>query len=225
MPRRQTDTQSTSIDHRLSAAEERLAADRALVACLLSADDGVRADAWTKVIGEMVLPSVLHSRKWTEILEKIGETPESVASEVFLSLTANDSRNIREFRFERSFSSHVFEWTWAAMQTLRRFHEKENPLDLSENGERSALMGHETRSPDRVASAREALDLANCHIAALWDSNPVHAIVLILRNGDGLRSKEVSAITGLSASNVDQIHKRALTRLQSIARKEGGVKA
>ena len=91
------------------------ASDRALVARLLSDDESVRLDAWTKVIGEMVLPSVLHSRKWTEILEKIGETPESVASEVFLSLTADNSRNLRKFRFDCSFSSLVYEWTLAAM--------------------------------------------------------------------------------------------------------------
>ncbi|MBR1836192.1 MAG: sigma-70 family RNA polymerase sigma factor [Kiritimatiellae bacterium] len=203
---------------------DRAASDRALVARLLSEDESVRIDAWTKVLGEMVLPSVLHSRKWTEILERLGESPEAVASEVYLSLTADDNRNIRAFRFERSFSSHVYEWTWAAMQTLRRAREKEKEFsaDLSETGVLPALTGRGCMSPDRAVSAREALALANRHLAALWDANPVHAIVLLLRNCDGLRAKEVSAITGLSPSNVDQIHKRALARLKAIAGKEGG---
>ena len=200
------------------------ASDRELVARLLSPDENIRMEAWTKVIGEMVLPSVLHSRKWTEILDRIGESPEAVASEVYLSLTADDNRNIRAFRFERSFSSHVYEWTWAAMQTLRRAREKEKEFsaDLSETGDLPALTGQGSMSPDRAVSAREALDLANRHLAALWDANPVHAVVLLLRNCDGLRSKEVSAIIGLSPSNVDQIHKRAFARLKAIAVKEGG---
>lgn len=201
------------------------AADRALVARLLSSDERIRLEAWTEVIGEMVLPSVLHSRKWTEILDRIGESPEAVASEVFLALTANDSRHIRDFRFERSFSSHVYEWTWAAMQTLRRAREKEISLDLSETGDLPALRGQTCMAPDVAASAKEALEHANGHLAALWEANPVHALVLLLRNCDGLKSKEVSAILGLSTANVDQIHKRALARLKAIASGKGGDRA
>ena len=71
---------------------DRRAADRALVARLLSSDERIRLEAWTEVIGEMVLPSVLHSRKWTEILDRIGESPEAVASSFFSAKSMIASR-------------------------------------------------------------------------------------------------------------------------------------
>ena len=197
------------------------ASDRALVARLLSDDESVRLDAWTKVIGEMVLPSVLHSRKWTEILEKIGETPESVASEVFLSLTADNSRNLRKFRFDCSFSSLVYEWTLAAMSTLQRAGGKEIAADLSETGDMSALIPQTHLSPDRALAARDALAKANERLAELWNDSPVHTTVMLLRNDGGLRAKEVASILGITPANVDQIHKRTLDRFKRLSHPDG----
>ncbi len=185
--------------------------DRYLVSRLIAMDEA----AWTFVVGDRILPSIAHSRKWREELCRLGVGHDAVATEVFLMLTANNCEHLRDFRFECAFSSRLYTWVLAAMQTIRRAHGKELPRDLSDHSGETYLSGAQPPRPEGALAAREGLAGLNRGIAALWKSNPVHAVVLILRDSEGLRSREVAAMLGLTIANVDQIHRRALASLRA----------
>ena len=195
--------------------------DRVLVSALIAMDE----NAWTFTIGERVLPAIARSRKWSEELHRRSVLPEAVATEVFLSLTANDCQNLREFRHDCAFSTFLYSKILAAMQTIRRMQGREFPKDLSEYEGDIALTDQKQPSPARIVAAREALEEANRNLAALWGNNPVHALVLILRNCEGLKAKEVAGMLGLTPANVDQINKRAQERFKAFAERSGGHEA
>ena len=190
----------------------RFADDRFLVSRLIEMDEA----AWTFVVGDRILPSIEHSRKWREELSRLGVSHDAVATEVFLMLTTNDCAHLRRFRFECAFSTCLYSWVLAAMQTIRRAHGKEEPRDLSDHAGETYLSGAPPPRPENALAVRESLAGLNKGIVALWKLNPVHAIVLILRDSEGLRSRQVAAMLGLTTANVDQIHRRALASLRAI---------
>lgn len=189
--------------------------DHVLVENLIAKDNG----AWTYVFGDLLLPSIRRNRKWSEILHRHAIPQEAVATDVYLYLMANGAANLRGFRFDCSFTTHLFNATRAAMTTIVRALGKEIPSDMSDFEWVVAQKGQTRISPDRALMRREALESANGHLAELWDANPVHTVVLLLRECEGLRAKEVSSILGLTPANVDQIHKRAKTKIAALAGK------
>ena len=194
--------------------------DHHLVSRLIDMDEA----AWAFVVGERILPAVAHSLRWREELYRLSISHDAVATEVFLSLTANDCRHLREFRFDCAFSSFLYNWILAAMKTIRRLHGRETPRDLSVFSGDVALINREA-SPQATVAAREALEEANRNLAALWVANPVHATVLILRNVEGLKSKDVAGMLGLTPANVDQIFKRAQERFRKLSERSRGNEA
>ena len=203
------------------ARSQQFADDRKLVAALIAMDE----NAWTFTIGERILPAIAHSRKWSEELYRRSVCHDAVATEVFRSLTANNCKNLREFRHDCAFSSYLYDHILAAMQTIRRMLGKEVPKDMSDYEGKLALTDQKQPSPARIVAAREALEEANRNLAALWGNNPVHALVLILRNCEGLKAKEVAGMLGLTPANVDQINKRAQERFKAFAGRSGGHEA
>ncbi len=191
--------------------------DHYLVGRLISLDEA----AWDFVVGDRIFPALEHSAKWSDMLRRMCIERNAVATEVFLSLTADDCRNLRKFRFENAFSSYLYDWMRAAMKTIVRMCGKEIPKDLSDYEGDAALTGQRQPSPRRRTAAREALEEFNVHLATLWNVNPVHALVLLMRDTEGLSAKEVAEMIGVSPANVDQMHKRARTRLEALCGKGG----
>ena len=192
---------------------EAVAADRALVARLMARDP----DAWTRVVDEMVLPPLLKNPKWNEMLRRLQIHPRTVAAEVCRSLLLDDCAALREFRFECALSSRVYDKIRGAVKSFWEDCKKEAHR-LSELDKQDAQTKQTDFTPYMHVRARERLEAANRHLAALWDAKPVRAIVLLLCNVYGLRAKEVAGILGLKSENVDQIRNRAQKHLQSIAK-------
>lgn len=187
--------------------------DHYLVERLIAGDE----DAWTEA-NLRIYQIVERSGAWRRMLRDWCLSRDDVASEVFLSLAANDWRNLRNFRFECAFSTWLHDQVRAAMTTLRRNFTRERPVDLSEKpGDDAPILWPTPHvPPTHIVAAREDLESFNVRLAELWDSNPVHAVVLILCKVEGLSAKEAAAITGLSPANIDQINKRALDKLGKI---------
>lgn len=194
--------------------------DRFLVARLIERDE----KAWEFVIGERILPAIAHSTSWREELYRKRISHDAVVTEVYISLMSDNCQNLREFRYDCAFSSFLYNWILAAMKTIRRLHGRETPRDLSVFSGDVALINREA-SPQATVAAREALEEANRNLAALWVANPVHATVLILRNVEGLKSKDVAGMLGLTPANVDQIFKRAQERFRKLSERSRGNEA
>lgn len=192
-----------------------LARDRDLVERLVQLDD----DAWKIVLKEMILPALWNTLAWKEMLDRLLIPPEAVATQVAMSLLARDCKNLRAFRFESSLSSYVRDWTRAAMSAIKKHYECRPPVNGNPEGKDMETLPWRPPSPREVAAARARLETGNRHLSVLWHANPPRALVLILRNAHGLRSKRVAEILGLSPDNVDQIHKRATAHLLKIVKK------
>lgn len=191
--------------------------DRELVSRLIEMD----AAAWEFVIGERIFPALARSAKWSSMLRRYCVSHEDVASEVFYMVTADNCRHLREFRYECAFSTRLYDWIMAAMTTIVRKLGKEIPKDLSDFNGEIALTQQSQLSAGDIAVAREALEGVNTQLVAVWEANPVQTLVLLMRDAGGLSAKEVAVIFGVSPANVDQMHKRAKTRLEKLCGKGG----
>jgi len=198
-------------------ATDRRAADRALVARLLSSDERVRNDAWKCVLDTMVDPLVKADVKGIRSqCERAGLHTDAIASRLFSNLTRNDNSALRAFRFECAFKSWLYWHVWDAAQgSIREISEKVDVV-VSEDGEMPTLIDTKTPAPDQAAENGELRQSLNELLAALWKENPLRAVVLLLRGELNLTSKEVGAFLGKEPSNVDQIHHRAQASMRRL---------
>ena len=195
------------------------AEDKELVAQLLSHDRAIWEAAWEKVFAEKILAPILHSRKWCEMVTKIGETPESFAIEVYSDIAKDNYANLRKFRYERSLANWIYKQIGFTMTDRYRRHMaflKSKTKEVSEKVGGPAHDGRSTLTPGWIAGYREDVEAMNDFLASLWIDNPKHALVWLLFTSEKLRAKVVAAMLGESPDNVYQINKRISHELYAI---------
>jgi DNA-directed RNA polymerase specialized sigma24 family protein len=187
------------------------AADRALVTRLLAAD----SDAWTSLQNNLVIPlfrANIHGI--ASQCARVGIGVDAVFSQLYANLSRDDFAPLRAFRFGCAFSSWIYWHVWNAAQGAIRETAGKNDLTLSIPAALDALIDQKTSAP--VGEISDGIAEANLLLAKLWDSNPVHALVLVLRQDVGLSSKEVGCLLGKTPANVDQINHRAQARMRTL---------
>jgi hypothetical protein len=183
-------------------------ADRELVDRLIRND----RNAWDAVVADMVLP-IAQTRKFAEILTKVNEPASAVLGELYLDLRKDDSRKLRDFRFEGPFRGWLFFQVKNAVKTVVRKSRSPFVQNLSDEELDRALEGWCVR--DRPAGLRDELEVGEACFVRLWRDNPTHAYVLLLKNRLELPSEDIRTLLGLSsANNVDQINRRAKQRMR-----------
>ena len=192
---------------------DRWSDDKVLVAALIAHDE----DAWGHVMKDMVLPLVRADvRGVRSQCANLGISEDAIASRLYVNLSKNDSATLRSFRFGCAFRSWVFWHVWdSAKGAIREVSEKID-VDVSEDGDLTALTDTKTPAPDRALASGEVQEGLNRLLLALWRENPVRAVVLLLRGELELSSKDVGAFLGKEPSNVDQIHHRAQAAMRRL---------
>ena len=183
--------------------------DRDLVARLLENDQ----DAWSYLLLDVIAP-ITRIRKYTEILAKNSIPAEAVLSRVWMILSANDFRRLRNFRFAASLKTYMAFIVREAHRAEVREKIGKIPLVLSEVDSYASLIAGRDSSNDY--ELRDEIADKNALYRQLWDANSQQAFVFLLRFSLGLSSAEVGSLLDLSVSNVDQLKKRAKDKLTSL---------
>ncbi len=178
--------------------------DRRLVSALMENDEG----AWNYVVTELVTPLVRANVKGVaEILSRYSIPVDALAGKLYLDLRKNDCIALRNFRYECKFSSFLYWRIYHAAQGLIRETSKEFDFLLSDEVLNDAPT--EQKDSSQLTQLKDEIKSANRMLARLWEQNPTHALVLLLRNDLGLSSKVVGSFLGKTINNVDQINIRA----------------
>lgn len=196
-------------NHDMSPAVEQFdsSSDRRLVGLLIDNDE----EAWKCVIGETILPYISrHKQGIGSLLEEYSIQPESVVSQVYLSLMKNEAAVLRKFRFECKFSTYAYMWVLDAVQSeIRRVCDKRvEPLKLyDEFPVGNVIEGVQTH---------ESLEQSQGLLLSLFNKNPIYYCVLCYRVILNKTSKETAVALHKSVANVDQL----LHRAQAVLRKK-----
>ena len=178
--------------------------DHRLVSALMEDDEG----AWNYVVTELVTPLVRANIKGiAEMLNRFSIPLDALAGKLFLDLKKNDFIALRNFRYECKFSSFLYWRVYHAAQGLIRETSKEFDFLLSDEVLDDAPT--EQKDSSQLTQLKDEIKSANRMLARLWEQNPTHALVLLLRNDLGLSSKVVGSFLGKTINNVDQINIRA----------------
>lgn len=178
--------------------------DHYLVSSLMEDDE----EAWNYVVTELVTPLVrANIRGVAEMLNRYSIPVDALAGKLYLDLKKNDFIALRNFRYECKFSSFLYWRIYHAAQGLIRETSKEFDFLLSDEVLNDAPT--EQKDSSQETQLKDEIKSANRMLARLWEQNPTHALVLLLRNDLGLSSKVVGAFLGKTINNVDQINIRA----------------
>lgn len=189
----------------------RVPSDRELVARLVAGD----SSAWTAVRHDIVVPLFRANIKGiARQCARVGISDDAVFSRLYVNLSRDDFAPLRAFRFECAFSSWLYWHVWTAARSAVREAGGRIGLTLSDPAVLDAL--NEQKETPSAGESAEAIEEANRLLAQLWESNPVYALVLVLRNDVGLSSKETGLLLGKTPSNVDQINHRAQGRMRAL---------
>lgn len=184
--------------------------DRELVARLIACD----SDAWSGIHRNIVAPLFRANIKGiAQQCARVGLVGDAVFSRLYVNLSRDDFAPLRAFRFECAFSSWLYWQIWNAAQGAIREAVGKIDLTPSDPADLDSLNRQTALPPD--TGTADAVAEANRLLARLWDANPVHALVLVLRNDAGLTAKEVGCLLGKTPANVDQINHRAQARMRA----------
>lgn len=194
-------------------------ADRDLVARLVAGDSG----AWDAIQRDIVAPLFRANIKGiAQQCARVGLSGDAVYSRLYVNLSRNGFAPLRAFRFGCAFSSWLYWHVRNAAQGAIREATGKIGRKLSDPAVLDTLPCQK-ESPSGEETA-EKLDEANRLLAQLWESNPLHALVLVLRSDAGLSARETGALLGKTVSNVNQINHRAQSRMRALrARQNEGV--
>ena len=183
--------------------------DRELVDLLIQNDSG----AWDYLLLEVIAP-LSRMRKYVEICNRYGLSTDSLVTRVWMMLTRNDFRRLRNFRFEASFKTYLFIIIREAQRAEVREKTGKIQFVLSEDNEFCSRIRCKDRSdaPDLVDEMR----YTNTLLGKLWQENPRHAWVLLMRNSLNMSARETAAFLDVKESNVDQMNKRAKYRMNEL---------
>ncbi len=185
--------------------------DRDLVARLVAGDSA----AWETVRRDTVVPLFRADIKGiARQCARIGLSEDAVFSRLYVNLSRDDSAPLRAFRFGCAFTSWLYWQVWNAAQGAIRETVGKIDLTLSDPADLDALTGQ--KAPPADTGTADAVAEANRLLARLWERNPVHALVLVLRNDAGLSAKETGILLGKSPANVDQINHRAQAQMRNL---------
>ena len=185
--------------------------DRELVARLVANNE----EAWAFVVHEIILPLIRADiRGIGSRCRRAGLPMEAVANRLYENLARDGFAPLRAFRFECALKSWLF---WhvrdAAQRAIRETLGK--GTDISADGIDPDTFA-DVCDPLETIENQEELERANRLVTRLWNTKPIHAMVLLLREDLGLSSKETGAILGKSPANVDQINHRAQSFLRTL---------
>ncbi len=183
--------------------------DRELVDLLIQNDSG----AWDYLISEVIAP-LSRMRKYVEMCNRYGLSTDSLVTRVWMMLTRNDFRRLRNFRFGSSFKTYLFIIVREAQRAEIREKTGKIQFVLSEDNEFCSRIRCKDRSdaPDLVDEMR----YTNILLGRLWQENPRHAWVLLMRNSLNMSAKETAAFLNVKESNIDQMNKRAKRRMSEL---------
>lgn len=186
-------------------------ADRDLIARLVAGD----SDAWDAIQHDIVTPLFRANIKGiAQQCARVGLSDNAVFSRLYVNLSRDGFAPLRAFRFDCAFSSWLYWHVWNAAQgAIREVTGKIGQKLSAPNGLDALTRQEETHSGAETA---EELDEANRLLAQLWESNPVYALVLVLRNDVGLSAKETGSFLGKTVANVNQINHRAQSRMRKL---------
>lgn len=194
----------------ISPSPDRARQDRDLVARLVAGD----SPAWASVQNDIVTPLFrANIRGIASQCGRVGISDDAVFSRLYANLSRDDFAPLRAFRFECAFSSWLYWHVWNAAQGAIREITGKIDLTLSDPADLDALNQQKVLPPD--GETADAIDEANAFLARLWDSNPVYALVLVLRVDAGLTAKGVGVLLGKNPAYVDQLNHRAQTRMRA----------
>ena len=161
--------------------------DRHLVARLIEKDD----KAWRWLLDEIAYPLFRGNiRGVRDICSRHGVTESDVASRLYRTLSRDDCRPIRDFRFKCSFRSWIYWHVWDSAQGAVREIAGKSGRMVSDAEVLESLTDRNTPSPAKGLERRETADAVNAMLARLWKENPSRAMVLLLRGELGLSSRE-----------------------------------
>lgn len=201
----------TTDSHTLPETPPAPSADRELVDRLVAGDSA----AWDTVRRDIVTPLFRANIKGiAQQCARAGLSDDAVFSRLYVNLSRDGFAPLRAFRFGCAFSSWLYWHVWNAAQGAIREVVGKIDLTLSDPADLDALSGQ--KGPSRSSGVADALEETNRLLALLWESNPVHALVLVLRNDVGLTAKEVGGLLGKNPANVDQINHRAQSRMRTL---------
>ena len=185
--------------------------DKRLVELLLQDDAG----AWDYVLTEIISP-LCRARKYIEICKKNSISSDSLITQVWMLLRKNDYSRLRTFAFRSSLKTYLFIIVREAQRIEFREQIGKIPFVLSENDDFCSLIA--SRKGSDSIELKEEMSLANEALGQLWRENAKQAWVLLLRNSLNLSTREVASFLGESIANVDQMNKRAKSKLKKIRR-------
>jgi DNA-directed RNA polymerase specialized sigma24 family protein len=188
--------------------------DRIFVARLIAGD----SDAWTAVKRDIVTPLFRANIKGiAQRCEPASINADAVFSRLYVNLSQNDFRPLRNFRHDSAFSSWLYQCIRTAgreaITEIKGGH-LERKLTLPKPIEEEA---HPDRKPSPAEAAAIADDVeeANRLLAKLWERNPIYALVLVLCNDVKLSAEETGTLLGKTPLNVYQINHRAQIQLRA----------
>lgn len=180
--------------------------DRKLVDLLLQEDAG----AWDYLLLEVIAP-LCRTRKYLEICSKNSISVDSLLSQVWMILHKNDYHRLRAFAFLSSLRTYLFIIVREAQREELREKIGKIPTALSVVDDEYPLMA---RNESDSAELKDEIRQANEGLAQLWRENAKQAWVLLMRNSLGLSSRDVAVFLDESISNVDQMNKRAKSKMK-----------
>lgn len=192
--------------------------DRELTGRLMLYDEA----AWQQVVEELLTP-LSRKRKYVETLARYGLKPEVLLTECFDLLHKDNFARLRNFRFQCSLKSYLYNVVRDAYRSIHSAHKEKKrkiSLVLSELSFEFAPSNMKS-SYQRLADADDRTEF-NQRFAALWDENPVYALTLLMRNHLESSSNQVAYLLGKSAGHIDQINRRAKKRLYENRNEKNG---
>lgn len=135
-----------------------------------------------------------------------------------------DSQTLRAMLFEEmigkkklenfGYRSRVLYWMQAYVRKIISEYCKKNTLAVSDDDSPDVFIDRDNN--------KEVWEVVEKSFSELWRENPMKAYVYQLKMYHGLSSKDISAMLGLTSSNVDQVFKRAKDDMQELLSKMGG---
>jgi len=182
------------------------AGDRELVAALLRNDQ----QAWVRLL-ETVARPLAETRKYREMVERMGLSVEDILAQLCEELYADDFARIRAFRFQGSLAAWMFWEVRNAFRNLVRGTEvREESVDPTEE----FAFGEELVAQPNAA--RDDLDEARAYFARLWHENPSGAFALFLKGELGVDTVLASRLIGKPPNTVDKMVSRARDRMREL---------
>ena len=178
--------------------------DKLLVSLLMNYDEA----AWNYIITDVIKPLVLSDRlPVRRIFQQYGIPIDSIGGEVFQIFQKNDFAILRSFRYDCKFTSFLFWYIRSAAKNILKKYCKKNEDMLSDTMLENSLMMSKDGSSD--LAMQDDIAEKNRLLAKLWQKNPAHAFVLLLRQDLELSSKTVGTLLNKTPGNVDKMNQRA----------------